>query len=224
MLFKAERRRHCQKLTFRKTPAPSEPLHTENYNTNGPIHEICVYALSTIQSAPGCRSLLLFPLFPVWSKRVTSYWQYLKYVQRCEFLTRFFFVKTVLIEGLVIEISRFLFAQFLVFPFSKKMGQNMAMRSLPNTLPSVKFPNFGNFSCFSCFPCFSWTKEENTGKTCWMRTAGTYIVLQQYVVDIVPKRSIYRSINIYSGVRISTRKKFGSSIMVSIPRYTMTIP
>ena len=38
------------------------------------------------------------------------------------------------------------------------------MRSLPNILPSVKFPNFGNFSYFSCLSC-SWKKKRgNFGK------------------------------------------------------------
>ena len=40
------------------------------------------------------------------------------------------------------------------------------MRSLPNSLPSVKFPNFGNVSRFSIFFCFSYKKkEENLEKT-----------------------------------------------------------
>ena len=38
------------------------------------------------------------------------------------------------------------------------------MRSLPNILPSVKFPNFGNVSCFSYFSRFSWKKRGKFGK------------------------------------------------------------
>ena len=34
------------------------------------------------------------------------------------------------------------------------------MQSLPNILPSVKFPNSGNVSYFPCSFCFSWKKKE----------------------------------------------------------------
>ena len=71
------------------------------------------------------------------------------------------------------------FAQFFVrsisiFPPPKKIP-NIGKRSVPNILPSVKFPNFGNVSCFSCFFCFSWEKkEEKLGKkSCSIRTALT---------------------------------------------------
>ena len=39
--------------------------------------------------------------------------------------------------------------------FSIVFFSNVGMRSVPNTLPSLKFPNFGNASCCPCFSCFS---------------------------------------------------------------------
>ena len=52
---------------------------------------------------------------------------------------------------------RAIFLNFRIFHYS---APTIGMRSVPNILPSVKFPNFGNVSCFSCFCCFSWEKRE----------------------------------------------------------------
>ena len=67
---------------------------------------------------------------------------------------------------------RAIFLNFRIFHYS---APTIGMRSVPNILPSVKFPNFGNVSCFSCFFCFSWEKkEEKLGKkSCSIRTALT---------------------------------------------------
>ena len=68
----------------------------------------------------------------------------------------------------------FFFAQFFVFPYFPLFFPNIGMRSLPNILPSVKFPNFGNASFFPWFSCFSWKKNvENLEKSSSIRMALT---------------------------------------------------
>ena len=49
---------------------------------------------------------------------------------------------------------------------------NIGMRSHPNILPSIKFPNFGNVSCYSIFSCLSWKRKRKfRKKSCSIRTA-----------------------------------------------------
>ena len=48
----------------------------------------------------------------------------------------------------------FVFVQFWYYHIFHCFFSNVGMRSVPNTLPSLKFPNFGNASCCPCFSCF----------------------------------------------------------------------
>ena len=49
------------------------------------------------------------------------------------------------------------------------------MRSLPNMLPSVKFPNFGKVSCFSIFPVFLGKKKGKIWGEKLLDKNGPYI-------------------------------------------------
>ena len=52
------------------------------------------------------------------------------------------------------------------------------MLSVPNILPSVKFPNVGNVSYFSCFSYFSWGERRKMWeKKCSIRTALSFYYL-----------------------------------------------
>ena len=57
-------------------------------------------------------------------------------------------IRAVLIEGLLSKFPVFFSRNFLHFHISLFFSPNIVMRSLPNILPSVKFPNFGNLSRF----------------------------------------------------------------------------
>ena len=77
-----------------------------------------------------------------------------------DFFSRIFFVfRAVFIEGLSSKFPDF-FSHNFCLSYFLSVFPNIGMRSLPNILPSAKFPNFGNVSCFSCFSCFSTKKKE----------------------------------------------------------------
>ena len=75
-----------------------------------------------------------------------------------------------------VEISKYFFrAIFSISAVSDFFLPDIGMRSLPNILHSVNFPNFGNVSCF--FLLFLFFSEKQRGKigkkSCSTRTALT---------------------------------------------------
>ena len=78
------------------------------------------------------------------------------------------FIRAVLIEIPIAQISRFFSPNVLYFHIFQLVFPNIGMR-IPNVLPSVKFLNFGNVSCFFLLG----KKEENLEKSCSIRTALT---------------------------------------------------
>ena len=68
----------------------------------------------------------------------------------------------------------FFFAHFFVFPyFPFFYFPSSGMRSLPNMLPSVKFPNFEMFPAFPAFPVFlEKIRGKNGKKNDYRRTFG----------------------------------------------------
>ena len=81
---------------------------------------------------------------------------------------------SVLIENnFLSKFPDFFFAQFFVFPYFPFFFPFIGTRSLPNILPSVKFPNFEMFAVFPAFPVFLGEKKRKNWKkkSCSIRTA-----------------------------------------------------
>ena len=83
------------------------------------------------------------------------------------------------------------FARFVVFPYFPIFPPEIGMRSLPNILPSNKFPNLVNASCFPCVSCFSSNKKEEN----LLDKNGP---LRRLFIDVALRLNVIKSSRVYS--------------------------